>query len=420
MFALVDCNSFYASCERVFRPDLRTKPVVVLSNNDGCVVALTKEAKNLGVKMCDPWFKIEREFKQKGGVAFSSNYELYGDISSRIMSILEELAPKVEVYSIDEAFLDLTGISHCMNLEEFGRTCQKQIMQYTGMPVRVGIGPTKTLAKAASYGAKRYPTTQGVLDITDLYRREKLMTLMPVNEIWGVGRRLNKRLISQKVLTTFDLINMNIEQVRKQFSIMLVNTIRELKGESCIPLDNAPSPKKQIVVSRTFSTRVTELDYLEEAVSDYAARAAEKLRKEGKTCKMLSVFIRTNPFRKQDIQHREIRSFSMLYPTNDTRDLIKHAKLLLKDLYKEGFNYNKAGIMLNNFFDETTYQLDLFKKKDRNSKDFKMMALLDQINKSSLGQISFLAQGIKKEWSMKRQLQSPRYTTSLKDVLVVN
>ena len=420
MFALVDCNSFYASCERVFRPDLRTKPVVVLSNNDGCVVALTKEAKNLGVKMCDPWFKIEREFKQKGGIAFSSNYELYGDISSRIMSILEELAPKVEVYSIDEAFLDLTGISHCMNLEEFGRTCQKQIMQYTGMPVRVGIGPTKTLAKAASYGAKRYPTTQGVLDITDLYRREKLMTLMPVNEIWGVGHRLNKRLISQKVLTTFDLINMNIEQVRKQFSIMLVNTIRELKGESCIPLDNAPSPKKQIVVSRTFSTRVTELDYLEEAVSDYAARAAEKLRKEGKTCKMLSVFIRTNPFRKQDIQHREIRSFSMLYPTNDTRDLIKHAKLLLKDLYKEGFNYNKAGIMLNNFFDETTYQLDLFKKKDRNSKDFKMMALLDQVNKSSLGQISFLAQGIKKEWSMKRQLQSPRYTTSLKDVLVVD
>ena len=420
MFALVDCNSFYASCERVFRPDLRTKPVVVLSNNDGCVVALTKEAKNLGVKMCDPWFKIEREFKQKCGIAFSSNYELYGDISSRIMSILEELAPKVEVYSIDEAFLDLTGISHCMNLEEFGRTCQKQIMQYTGMPVRVGIGPTKTLAKAASYGAKRYPTTQGVLDITDLYRREKLMTLMPVNEIWGVGHRLNKRLISQKVLTTFDLINMNIEQVRKQFSIMLVNTIRELKGESCIPLDNAPSPKKQIVVSRTFSTRVTELDYLEEAVSDYAARAAEKLRKEGKTCKMLSVFIRTNPFRRQDIQHREIRSFSMLYPTNDTRDLIKHAKLLLKDLYKEGFNYNKAGIMLNNFFDETTYQLDLFKKKDRNSKDFKMMALLDQVNKSSLGQISFLAQGIKKEWSMKRQLQSPRYTTSLKDVLVVN
>ena len=420
MFALVDCNSFYASCERVFRPDLRTKPVVVLSNNDGCVVALTKEAKNIGVKMCDPWFKIEREFKQKGGIAFSSNYELYGDISSRIMSILEELAPKVEVYSIDEAFLDLTGISHCMNLEEFGRTCQKQIMQYTGMPVRVGIGPTKTLAKAASYGAKRYPTTQGVLDITDLYRREKLMTLMPVNEIWGVGHRLNKRLISQKVLTTFDLINMNIEQVRKQFSIMLVNTIRELKGESCIPLDSAPSPKKQIVVSRTFSTRVTELDYLEEAVSDYAARAAEKLRKEGKTCKMLSVFIRTNPFRKQDIQHREIRSFSMLYPTNDTRDLIKHAKLLLKDLYKEGFNYNKAGIMLNNFFDETTYQLDLFKKKDRNSKDFKMMALLDQVNKSSLGQISFLAQGIKKEWSMKRQLQSPRYTTSLKDVLVVN
>ena len=237
MFALVDCNSFYASCERVFRPDLRTKPVVVLSNNDGCVVALTKEAKNLGIKMCDPWFKIEKTFKQKGGIAFSSNYELYGDISSRIMSILEELAPKVEIYSIDEAFLDLTGIANCIDLEEFGRVCQKKIMQCTGMPVRVGIGPTKTLAKVASYGAKRYPTTQGVLDVTALHKRTKLMKLMPVNEIWGVGRRLNKHLLSQRVSTAFSLSQMDIGQVRKQFSIMLVNTIRELRGETCIPLD---------------------------------------------------------------------------------------------------------------------------------------------------------------------------------------
>ena len=420
MFALVDCNSFYASCERVFRPDLRTKPVVVLSNNDGCVVALTKEAKNLGIKMCDPWFKIEKTFKQKGGIAFSSNYELYGDISSRIMSILEELAPKVEIYSIDEAFLDLTGIANCMDLEEFGRVCQKKIMQYTGMPVRVGIGPTKTLAKVASYGAKRYPTTQGVLDVTALYKRTKLMKLMPVNEIWGVGRRLNKRLLSQRVSTAFSLSQMDIGQVRKQFSIMLVNTIRELRGETCIPLDNAPAPKKQIVVSRTFSKRVTELDFLKEAVSDYAARAAEKLRKEGKACKIISVFIRTNPFRKQDVQHREIRSTSLLYPTNDTRDLIKSAKRLLKDLYRKDFNYNKAGIMLSDFFDETVYQLDLFKQKDRNTRDFKMMSLVDQINQSNLGPVSFLAQGIKKEWSMKRELQSPRYTTNLQDILAVN
>ena len=420
MFALVDCNSFYASCERVSRPDLRTKPVVVLSNNDGCVVALTKEAKNLGIKMCDPWFKIEKTFKQKGGIAFSSNYELYGDISSRIMSILEELAPKVEIYSIDEAFLDLTGIANCMDLEEFGRVCQKKIMQCTGMPVRVGIGPTKTLAKVASYGAKHYPTTQGVLDVTALHKRTKLMKLMPVNEIWGVGRRLNKRLLSQRVSTAFSLSQMDIGQVRKQFSIMLVNTIRELRGETCIPLDNAPAPKKQIVVSRTFGKRVTELDFLEEAVSDYAARAAEKLRKEGKACKIISVFIRTNPFRKQDVQHREIRSTSLLYPTNDTRDLIKSAKLLLKDLYRKDFNYNKAGIMLSDFFDETVYQLDLFKQKDRNTRDFKMMSLVDQINQSNLGPVSFLAQGIKKEWSMKRELQSPRYTTNLQDILAVN
>ena len=398
----------------------KRQPVVVLSINDGFVVYLTKEAKNLGIKMCDPWFKIEKTFKQKGGIAFSSNYELYGDISSRIMSILEELAPKVEIYSIDEAFLDLTGIANCMDLEEFGRACQKQIMQYTGMPVRVGIGPTKTLAKVASYGAKRYSATQGVLDVTETHRRKKLMSLMPINEIWGVGRRLNKRLLSQQISTAFELSQMDIGQVRKQFSIMLVNTIRELKGESCIPLDNAPAPKKQIVVSRTFSKRVTELGFLEEAVSDYAARAAEKLRKEGKACKVLSVFIRTNPFRKQDVQHREIRSTSLLYPTNDTRDLIKYAKYLLKDLYQKGFNYNKAGIMLSDFFDETVYQLDFFKKKDRNSRDFQMMSLVDQINQSNLGPISFLAQGIKKEWSMKRQLQSPRYTTSFQDILKVN
>ena len=288
------------------------------------------------------------------------------------------------------------------------------------MPVRVGIGPTKTLAKVASYGAKRYPATQGVLDITALHKRTKLLKLMPVNEIWGVGRRLNKRLLSQKVSTAFKLSQMDIGQVRKQFSIMLVNTIRELRGETCIPLDNAPSPKKQIVVSRTFSKRVTELSLLEEAVSNYAARAAEKLRKEGKTCKIISVFIRTNPFRKQDIQHREIRSAPLLYPTSDTRDLIKSAKFLLKDLYREGFNYNKAGIMLSDFFDETVYQLDLFKKKDRNAQDFKMMNLVDQINQSNLGPVSFLAQGIKKEWSMKRELQSPRYTTNLRDILAVN
>ena len=288
------------------------------------------------------------------------------------------------------------------------------------MPVRVGIGPTKTLAKVASYGAKRYSATQGVLDVTETHRRKKLMSLMPINEIWGVGRRLNKRLLSQQISTAFELSQMDIGQVRKQFSIMLVNTIRELKGESCIPLDNAPAPKKQIVVSRTFSKRVTELGFLEEAVSDYAARAAEKLRKEGKACKVLSVFIRTNPFRKQDVQHREIRSTSLLYPTNDTRDLIKYSKYLLKDLYQKGFNYNKAGIMLSDFFDETVYQLDFFKKKDRNSRDFQMMSLVDQINQSNLGPISFLAQGIKKEWSMKRQLQSPRYTTSFQDILKVN
>ncbi len=420
MFALVDCNSFFASCERVFRPDLRTKPVVVLSNNDGCVVALTKEAKQIGIKMCDPWFKIEKNFKKKGGVAFSSNYELYGDISSRVMNILEELAPKVEIYSIDEAFLDLTGVAHCMDLEDFGRICQKQIMQYTGMPVRVGIGPTKTLAKAASFGAKKYPATGGVVDLSLKARQQKLMHLMPVNEIWGVGRRLNKKLNILGVCSALDLINLDTELVRKRFSVMLVNTIRELRGESCIALEESPAPKKQIVVSRTFSRRVTELEFLKEAVSDYAARAGEKLRKEGKSCKLISVFIRTNPFRKHDIQHREIRSLPFIHPTSDTRDLIQQSKILIEKLYCNGLNYNKVGIMLSDFSDESVHQLDFFKEKIRCSRDLSVMQMLDGINQSSCGPVTFLSQGIKKEWSMKRQLKSPQYTTRIEDLLKVS
>ena len=420
MFALVDCNSFFASCERVFRPDLRTKPVVVLSNNDGCVVALTKEAKQIGIKMCDPWFKIEKNFKKKGGVAFSSNYELYGDISSRIMNILEELAPKIEIYSIDEAFLDLTGVAHCMDLEDFGRICQKKIMQYTGMPVRVGIGPTKTLAKVASFGAKKYPTTGGVVDLSLKERQQKLMYLMPINEIWGVGRRLNKKLNILGVYSALDLINLDIELVRKRFGIMLVNTIRELRGESCIALEESPTSKKQIVVSRTFSRRVTELEFLKEAVSDYAARAGEKLRKEGKSCKLISVFIRTNPFRKQDIQHRELRSLPFIHPTSDTRDLIKQSKILIEKLYCNGLNYNKVGIMLSDFSDESIHQLDFFKEKKRCSRDLSVMQMLDGINQSSCGPVTFLSQGIKKEWSMKRQLKSPQYTTRIEDLLKVS
>ena len=209
-YALVDCNSFYASCERIFRPDIKNKPVVVLSNNDGCVVALSKEAKQVGVKMCEPWFKIKKPFLKKGGIAFSSNYELYADVSSRVMQTLEYLAPKVEVYSIDEAFLDLTGLK---DLEEFGQGCRETINQWVGMPVCVGIGPTKTLAKVANYGAKKYPATNGVVDVTNQERRRKLMAIMPVREVWGVGSRINKKLNSLGIKTALQLSELDLSLI---------------------------------------------------------------------------------------------------------------------------------------------------------------------------------------------------------------
>ena len=420
MFALVDCNSFYASCERVFRPDLQKKPVVVLSNNDGCVVALSKEAKSMGIKMCDPWFKIKDDYKELGGIAFSSNYELYADISSRIMDILERLAPRIEIYSIDEAFLDLSGISNCVDLDAFGNECLLTIKKWTGMPVRVGIGPTKTLAKVASYGAKKYLKTKGVVDLSSKERQKKLMQLMPVGEVWGVGRKLNQHLNKMGIKTAYELSELDLNFARKKFNIVLAKTIRELKGEICIDLEEQPSTKKQIVVSRTFNRRVTDLKLLHEAVSDYAARAAIKLRRENQTCKLLSVFIRTNPFRKQDTQHREIFSLPFITPTNDSRDLIRAAREGMSKIFKKDFQYNKAGIMLSDFYDEGVCQLDLFHSESRKIKDKNLMILIDKVNKTHLGPITFLAQGIKKEWSMKREMQSPRYTTNWGDLLKVN
>ena len=420
MFALVDCNSFYASCERVFRPDLEKKPVVVLSNNDGCVVALSKEAKSLGIKMCDPWFKIKKDYKQQGGIAFSSNYELYADISSRIMDILEQLAPRIEIYSIDEAFLDLSGIDNCMNLDIFGHQCLTTIKKWTGMPVRVGIGPTKTLAKVASYGAKKYPQTKGVVDLSSKERQKKLLKLMPVEEVWGVGRKLHQHLNKIGVISAYQLAELDLSYIRKKFNVVLVKTARELRGEVCIDLEEQPSTKKQIVVSRTFSRRVTDLNLLHEAVSDYAARAAVKLRREKQTCKLLSVFIRTNPFRKQDIQYREIFSVPFIMPTNDSRDLIKAAREGMNQIFRKDLQYNKAGIMLSDFYDEGVYQLDLFNPQERKELDKNLMRLIDKVNTTNLGPITFLAQGIKKEWSMKREMQSPPYTTNWNDLLKVN
>lgn len=411
VFALVDCNNFYASCEKLFRPDLKDTPVVVLSNNDGCVVARSREAKLLGIKMGVPVFQIKAEMQRHGILAFSSNYALYADLSSRVMRTLEEMAPRVEVYSIDEAFLDLTGIESAISLVEFGQQVRERIGHWIGITVCVGIAPTKTLAKLANHAAKKYPATQGVVDLTNPDRQRRLLALVPVDDVWGVGRRLSKRLNALGITTALDLANASPRAIRDQFSVVLERTVRELNGESCIELEEIPPIKKQIVCSRSFGVKVTHFELLREAVCEYATRATEKLRKEQQQAKVLTVFIRTSPFKDNEPQYSNSASGELLIPSCDTRDFIELANHLLKRIWKDGFRYAKAGVMLSDFYDPGMFQPGLFDDVSTRSNSQQLMSVLDTINQSGAGKVFFAGQGTKKDWSMKREHLSPAYTT---------
>jgi DNA polymerase V len=411
VFALVDCNNFYASCEKLFRPDLKDRPVVVLSNNDGCVVARSREAKLLGIKMGVPVFQIKAEMQRHGILAFSSNYALYADLSSRVMRTLEEMAPRVEVYSIDEAFLDLTGIESAISLVEFGQQVRERIGHWIGITVCVGIAPTKTLAKLANHAAKKYPATQGVVDLTNPERQRRLLALVPVDDVWGVGRRLSKRLNALGITTALDLANASPRAIRDQFSVVLERTVRELNGESCIELEEIPPIKKQIVCSRSFGVKVTHFELLREAVCEYATRATEKLRKEQQQAKVLTVFIRTSPFKDNEPQYSNSASGELLIPSCDTRDFIELANHLLKRIWKDGFRYAKAGVMLSDFYDPGMFQPGLFDDVSTRSNSQQLMSVLDTINQSGAGKVFFAGQGTKKDWSMKREHLSPAYTT---------
>ena len=411
VFALVDCNNFYASCEKLFRPDLKDTPVVVLSNNDGCVVARSREAKLLGIKMGVPVFQIKAEMQRHGILAFSSNYALYADLSSRVMRTLEEMAPRVEVYSIDEAFLDLTGIESVLSLVEFGQQVRERIGHWIGITVCVGIAPTKTLAKLANHAAKKYPATQGVVDLTNPDRQRRLLALVPVDDVWGVGKRLSKRLNALGIITALDLANASPRAIRDQFSVVLERTVRELNGESCIELEEIPPTKKQIVCSRSFGAKVTQFELLREAVCEYATRATEKLRKEQQQAKVMTVFIRTSPFKDNEPQYSNSASGELLIPSCDTRDFIELANHLLKRIWKDGFRYAKAGVMLSDFYDPGMFQPGLFDDVSTRSNSQQLMSVLDTINQSGAGKVFFAGQGTKKDWSMKREHLSPAYTT---------
>lgn len=420
MFALCDVNSFYASCETVFRPDLKGRPVVVLSNNDGCVIARSAEAKPF-VKMGEPYFKQKDLFRHHGVVCFSSNYELYADMSNRVMTTLEEMSPRCERYSIDELFCDLTGIRNCRDLTEFGREIRATVLQRTHLTVGVGIAQTKTLAKLANHAAKRWQRqTGGVVDLSDVARQRKLMAVLPVEDVWGVGRRLTKKLESMGIKTVLQLADTDIGFIRKHFSVVLERTVRELRGQPCLELEEFPSVKQEIICSRSFGSRITEYEEMREAICSYAARAAEKLRNEHQHCRFISVFVKTSPFTINEPYYGNSASVTLLTPTQDSRDIIGAATHCLDVIWKNGHRYQKAGVMLGDFYSQGVAQLNLFDENPPRKNSQKLMNVLDYLNaKNGHGTLYFAGQGIQQQWQMKREMLSPRYTTRYADLPIV-
>lgn len=419
VFALVDCNNFYVSCEKLFRPDLKDRAVVVLSNNDGCVVARSKEVKALGIKMGVPVHQIRDQIEQYNIHCFSSNYALYADLSQRVMSLLEAEAPRVEIYSIDEAFLDLSGVDTNMDLLSYGRRIKAKIDQCTGITVGVGIAPTKTLAKLANHAAKTYPATGAVVNLMDRERQRRLLALLDVAEVWGVGRRLSKRLYEQGIRTALDLADANAKMIRSSFSVVLERTIRELNGIPCLELESLATSKKQILCSRSFGSRITEKAQLKEAIAKYITRAAEKLRVERCLAKVVQVFLRTGGFNPNEPYYSNALSVELPNPTDDTRELLNAAHRVFEGVYRPGFRYAKAGVMLMDFYEHGSYQLDMFKMNQRREESESLMAVIDTINRSRLGKVFFAAQGTAPQWTMKREHLSPAYTTQWAELPVV-
>ncbi|WP_373392774.1 Y-family DNA polymerase [Raoultella ornithinolytica] len=420
MFALCDVNSFYASCETVFRPDLKGRPVVVLSNNDGCVIARSAEAKPF-VKMGEPYFKQKDVFRRNGVICFSSNYELYADMSNRVMTTLEELSPRCEIYSIDEAFCDLTGVRNCRNLTDFGREIRETVSRRTHLTVGVGIAQTKTLAKLANHAAKQWQRqTGGVVDLSNIEKQRKLMGALPVDEVWGVGRRISKKLEAMGIKTVLQLADTDIRFIRKHFNVVLERTVRELRGEPCLGLEEFAPVKQEIVCSRSFGGRITEYHEMRQAICTYASRAAEKLRGEHQYCRFISAFVKTSPFALNEPYYGNSASVKLLTPTQDSRDIIAAATRCLDAIWKDGHRYQKAGVMLGDFYSQGVAQLNLFDDNAPRQNSEKLMEVLDHLNaKNGRGALYFAGQGIQTAWQMKREMLSPRYTTRYSDLLKV-
>jgi DNA polymerase V len=421
VFALVDCNNFYASCEKLFDPKLAGKPVVVLSNNDGCVVARSAEVKALGIPMGVPWFKIQKEAKQHGIVAFSSNYALYADMSNRVVEVLGQFTPNLEVYSIDESFLDLTGFNQ--DLVEYGQAIRQRIQRWLGLAVCVGIAPTKTLAKLANHCAKKsLAGMDGVCDFTAMseFQLSQLFAGIDVGEVWGVGRKIHARLADMGITTVQQLRDADPEMIRAKFSVVMERTVRELRGVSCLDLEEVAPDKQQIMCSRSFGEYVYDRDQLQEVVASYVSRAAEKLRNQDSLAGALMVFIRTNPFSPKEPQYHRSLTIPLPEATADTRILINWALKILRRIYRSGFAYQKAGVMLSELRPRTMAQASLFADPEDDC-GRQLMATLDVINQRwGRGTLRSTAEGMEKPWQMKRQRLSPGYTTDWEGLPVVS
>jgi len=418
VFALVDCNNFYVSCERLFKPDLRGRPVVVLSNNDGCIIARSNEAKKLGIGMGEPFFKKKAFLQQQGVQVFSSNYALYGDLSHRVMSILQQLEPEVEIYSIDEAFIRLP-VQHDRTMTECALNLKERVGRCVGIPVSVGMGRTKTLAKIATSVAKEYPGYQGVFDLERCPDQEAVLATVKVNKVWGIGGRSTKKLNRQGVFTALDLKNSDGRRIRTVLGLPGLRAVMELRGESCIHLEQCPSARKSIVSSRSFRKPITSLQDLKEAVSSYISIAASKLRDQGLAAANLHVFLSTSRFRTDIPQFSGSRMITLPQATSCTPTLIKAGLRELTALYKPGYPYNKAGIMFTGLSHATMQQQNLFiSAGDIRNKP--LMEALDRINDYwGRDTLRYGSSGLAREWSMKQVWKSPAYTTSWTELPMV-
>lgn len=418
MYALVDCNNFYASCERVFNPSLENKPIVVLSNNDGCVVARSNEAKALGIPMGAPAFEYQNLFNKHNVKVFSSNYALYGDMSSRVMEILSTYTPNIEVYSVDEAFLKLDGFEN-FELTKYAKEIHGKVKQWTGIPISIGVAPTKSLAKLANRIAKKFPKeTGGVYIIDTEEKRQKALKWLKVEDVWGIGRQLSKKLNKINVKTAYEFTQLNNDFIRKTLSVVELRLKMDLEGTPTIEIEDFKS-KKSIATTRSFEKEYTSLEDMQERVSTFAVTCAEKLRKQGSCCNSIMVFIHTNFFKDGSPQYSKNIVVQTDYPTNSSIDIVKLASKGLKAIYKEGYSYKKAGVVVMNFTPEKQKQLNLFKAE--NPKHDYLMKVMDIINQAAGNKVLRLAcQDQKRTWKMKQEKLSPRYTTKLNEILKVN